>query len=165
MVSREPCEVAITARVRVMVSSSLGSAEHALGEREWQTKMATKKELKRRLEAERDRLRMLLGETMEQALAGSRDDAMEQHSGYSTEEADAGTQTFEQELAVGLENHRRGLLREIEDALERFEDGTYGICDNCNEEIEPARLEALPWAKTCLRCRSKQPGEGSTRAA
>ncbi|MGQ9676278.1 MAG: TraR/DksA family transcriptional regulator [Chloroflexota bacterium] len=121
--------------------------------------MATKRQLKKRLEAERDRLRGLLNETMEQTLAGSRGGPLEEHSGYSQEEADAGTQTFEQELAVGLEIHRRALLREVEDALERMEESTYGICEDCNEKIDPARLEALPWARTCIRCRAKRPGE------
>jgi len=121
--------------------------------------MATKDELKRRLEAERDRLRRELGETMQQALAGSRGDPFEEHHGYDDETADVSTSTFEQELAVGLEIHRRALLREVEDALQRFEDGTYGVCEDCNEEIDPARLEALPWARTCLRCRKTRAGE------
>lgn len=126
--------------------------------------MATKRQLKRRLLAERDRLRRELGETMEQALAGSRG-AFEEHSGYSTEEADVGTQTYEQELAVGLERHRRALLMEIEDALKRMENGTYGICEDCNEKIDPARLEALPWATTCLRCRAKRPSGAGPKVA
>jgi len=44
------------------------------------------------------------------------------------------------------------LLREIDEALERIEDGTYGICLECDEPISPKRLEAVVWARYCVRC-------------
>lgn len=115
--------------------------------------MATREELKRRLEAERDRLRGELGEEMRELVSGRNE--WDEHHGYDTETADHGTETFQMELAVGLDNHRRALLQQVEDALRRMENGTYGHCDNCDQEIDPARLEALPWATTCLRCRRK----------
>lgn len=42
-------------------------------------------------------------------------------------------------------------LAEIRDALVRLDDGTYGVCQTCGEPISPARLEAVPWARNCLR--------------
>jgi DnaK suppressor protein len=46
----------------------------------------------------------------------------------------------------------RSLLHQIEVALERIRDGTYGMCDACGGDIQPRRLEALPWTMCCLRC-------------
>lgn len=47
-------------------------------------------------------------------------------------------------------------LVEVQDALRRIEDGTYGKCVQCGREIEPARLEAIPWARYCLKDQEKQ---------
>jgi DnaK suppressor protein len=44
------------------------------------------------------------------------------------------------------------LLREVEDALHRLDEGTYGKCQGCDEPISPKRLAAIPWAKYCVRC-------------
>ena len=49
-------------------------------------------------------------------------------------------------------NHHRGQLNKIEAALRRIEYGTYGDCAACGREIEPKRLEVIPWSKLCLRC-------------
>ncbi|HEV7968606.1 MAG TPA: TraR/DksA C4-type zinc finger protein [Candidatus Acidoferrales bacterium] len=54
-------------------------------------------------------------------------------------------------LAATLERERR-TLREIESALVRMEKGDYGTCDSCGDDIPKARLEALPWARRCIRC-------------
>jgi DnaK suppressor protein len=64
--------------------------------------------------------------------------------------ADIGSDTWEQELTLGLIEKERGLLREIEDALARIEDRTYGICLATNKPITKARLRAKPWAKYCI---------------
>ena len=47
-------------------------------------------------------------------------------------------------------------LVEVQDALRRIEDGTYGKCIKCGRDIEPARLEAIPWARYCLKDQEKQ---------
>jgi DnaK suppressor protein len=64
--------------------------------------------------------------------------------------ADIGTANYEQEFALGLLDGERKLLREINDALLRIEDGTYGICEGTGKEIAKARLEANPWARYCV---------------
>jgi len=46
-------------------------------------------------------------------------------------------------------------LREIEDALAKLDEGTYGLCESCGSEIAPARLEAMPAARLCITCASK----------
>jgi RNA polymerase-binding protein DksA len=64
--------------------------------------------------------------------------------------ADVGTDNFEQEFTLGLLESERVLLREIEEALERIQLGTYGVCLGTGEPIDKARLRARPWAKYCI---------------
>jgi RNA polymerase-binding protein DksA len=64
--------------------------------------------------------------------------------------ADAGTDSYEQEFALGLMDTERRLLGQIDDALERIEQKTYGTCEATGVPISKARLEAKPWAKYCV---------------
>jgi len=64
--------------------------------------------------------------------------------------ADAGSDNFEQDFTLGLMGNEQGLLREIEEALDRIAKGTYGICVATNKPISKARLQAKPWAKYCI---------------
>jgi RNA polymerase-binding protein DksA len=66
------------------------------------------------------------------------------------------TESFELEKRLTLEKRIREQLAEVEHALQKFEDGTYGLCDNCGQPIDPARLEALPQASLCLNCKTLQ---------
>jgi DnaK suppressor protein len=81
------------------------------------------------------------------ALKKSRLDAAGDLSSMPIHMADIGTDNYEQEFALGLLDSERKLLREINDALQRIEDGTYGICEGTGEPIPRARLEASPWAR------------------
>lgn len=75
--------------------------------------------------------------------------------------ADIGSDTWEQELTLGLIEKERGLLREIEDALDRIQDRTYGVCLATNKPITKARLRAKPWAKYCIEhARKRELGLG-----
>jgi RNA polymerase-binding protein DksA len=65
--------------------------------------------------------------------------------------ADLGTDNYEQEFALGLLDSERKLLHEINDALLRIEDGSYGICEGTGEPIPQARLEANPWARYSVK--------------
>jgi DnaK suppressor protein len=64
--------------------------------------------------------------------------------------ADLGSDTWEQELTLGLIENERGLLREIDEALDRIDKKTYGICIATNKPIGKARLRLKPWAKYCI---------------
>ena len=66
--------------------------------------------------------------------------------------ADLGTDNFDTENTLGLMEGERKLLEEIYDALERIENGTYGICESNGEPIPKARLKAIPWARHCVAC-------------
>jgi DnaK suppressor protein len=56
---------------------------------------------------------------------------------------------------IALDERSRRLLAEIQAALARIDDGTYGDCDVCGEPINPARLDALPMAHRCVRCQTE----------
>ncbi len=72
--------------------------------------------------------------------------------GYKTHPADAGTYAFDQAAEQAMRNNVARTLREVEDALKRFEKGTYGICVNCGQQIDIARLEAIPHTGLCMDC-------------
>lgn len=71
---------------------------------------------------------------------------------YDNHPADLGTEMFMAEQDMNLETFEKLTLREIEDALESIENGTYGKCDICGKEINEDRLELLPHAKICINC-------------
>ena len=58
----------------------------------------------------------------------------------------------ERELAIRNLDRESNLLRDVKLALARIADGSYGVCMHCEEEIRPKRLDAVPWAKYCIRC-------------
>lgn len=64
--------------------------------------------------------------------------------------ADIGSDNYEQEFALGLLDSERKILREIDAALERIKDGSFGLCEGTGNPISLARLEANPWARYCI---------------
>jgi RNA polymerase-binding transcription factor DksA len=72
--------------------------------------------------------------------------------------ADSATETFMRELDGGLEENAEHLLAEIEDALVRIDDGTYGACSTCGRSIGDERLQAVPWARLCIDDKRSQEG-------
>jgi DnaK suppressor protein len=89
-------------------------------------------------------------EIEDEALKKSRLDASGDLSSMPIHMADLGTDNYEQEFALGLMDGERKLLREIDFALERINNGTYGICIGTGQPIPKARLEAQPWARYCV---------------
>ena len=65
------------------------------------------------------------------------------------------TETLELEKRLTMENRIRQELAIIEHTQEKIEQGTYGTCDNCGQPIDPERLEALPQANLCLKCKAQ----------
>lgn len=61
----------------------------------------------------------------------------------------------ERELAIRNLDRESNLLRNVRSALRRIEDGTFGICVHCEEEISPKRLVAVPWAPYCIQCQEQ----------
>lgn len=103
----------------------------------------TKKEVegfKKQLEKMRERLTQHVRKTSEDVKV------LEESKGYSQHQADEGTDDFDQQIAIEVSLKGQGVLREIERALEKIEEGTYGVCDISGEEIPKKRLEAIPYA-------------------
>lgn len=69
---------------------------------------------------------------------------------------DVATATFDREMASTLEDNSTHVLNEIDAALARLDDGTFGTCSGCGNPIGTARLEALPWATLCIEDKRKQ---------
>ncbi|MBK6887595.1 MAG: TraR/DksA family transcriptional regulator [Tetrasphaera sp.] len=76
--------------------------------------------------------------------------------GAGDDQADAGSKTLEREQELSLANNAREMLVQSLRALERLDDGTYGVCENCGNAIGKLRLEAAPRATLCLPCKSKE---------
>ncbi|MCX5769553.1 MAG: TraR/DksA C4-type zinc finger protein [Candidatus Hydrogenedentes bacterium] len=75
--------------------------------------------------------------------------------------AETGTDNFERETALNIATGESQRLREVADALQRIENGTYGVCEGCEEVIPRKRLEVFPAARYCIKCKSKLEKEGS----
>jgi len=104
--------------------------------------------LRRRLETERE---SLLEELKTTALVAER-----RERGPYGEYGELATEIVEVEKGLILEKRVRDQLAEVEHALDKFDQGTYGLCDSCGQPIEPARLEALPHASLCLSCKARR---------
>lgn len=91
-----------------------------------------------------------VNEMKDEALKKSRLDASGDLSSMPIHMADIGTDNYEQEFALGLMDSERKLLNEIDDALQRIENKTYGVCEATGKPIGKARLQAQPWARYCV---------------
>jgi DnaK suppressor protein len=78
------------------------------------------------------------------------------HSAYSFHMADQGTDTMEREKSFFYAQRDGRLLYHIDQALERVENGTYGLCHSCGKPINEQRLEAVPHARLCIQCKSTE---------
>lgn len=101
------------------------------------------------------------------ALAGRRADtgraALEAEPRFSLHMADAATDNFDRDLALGLLSSEHDAVYLIEQALDRIQNGTYGFCELTGKRIEAARLEAIPWARFSLAAEAQLEREGQIR--
>lgn len=102
-------------------------------------------EMRKNLLAERRKLLQKLGiETESAETIGRNLDRADLAQNYSARERDLALAAMEQEH-----------LTQIESALQRLDDGRYGVCIQCGDQIAPARLQILPYASLCMHCRQK----------
>lgn len=101
--------------------------------------------LKKRLGADLSKLE-------EQSLRGAGGQASGNLSNVPLHLADLGTDNFEEELNLALLENQDQILDEVNDALERINEGTFGQCENCEQAIPAGRLKVLPYARYCVRC-------------
>ncbi len=76
-------------------------------------------------------------------------------SGYSLHMADVASDNYEREFNLDLVSNEHKILFQIDEALKRIEDKSYGICLLCNKNITKGRLKAIPYARYCAKCREK----------
>jgi DnaK suppressor protein len=109
-------------------------------------------EVRKELEAEAAGLREDIS-TAESEIAARLGDAV---GDAGDDSADAGAKTFQREHELALTQNARELLTQIERALTRIEDGSYGVCESCGEAIGKARLQAFPRAVLCVSCKQRE---------
>jgi len=91
----------------------------------------------------------------EDTLKKSQKDAAGDISGYTYHMADIATDTYDREFSLSLASNERKVIYEIDDAIKKIEEGTYGVCEECESLIAKTRLKALPYARLCLKCQQK----------
>ena len=90
---------------------------------------------------------------------GSLDEEVEEIAATSDNHlAETATATLGREIDYTLGDNAEQVIAEIDAALKRIEDGTYGTCTNCGREIPVQRLEANPWASLCIDCKRRAEG-------
>lgn len=92
----------------------------------------------------------------EDTLKKSQKDAAGDVSGYTYHMADVASDTYDREFSLGLASNERQSLYELDDALKKIEDGTFGICEECKSLITKTRLEVVPFARLCVKCQEKK---------
>ncbi|MFQ6112767.1 MAG: TraR/DksA family transcriptional regulator [bacterium] len=104
----------------------------------------------------REEILKQLGHLKEKGIAETLKDSSGENSAYSYHMADVGTDNMEREKAFFFATHEGRFLYHIEQALERIEAGTYGLCQECENPISRERLEAVPHARLCITCKSNE---------
>jgi RNA polymerase-binding protein DksA len=90
---------------------------------------------------------------------GSLDEEVEEIAATSDNHlAETATATLGREIDYTLGDNAEQIISEIDAALGRIENGTYGTCVNCGQEIPEGRLEAYPWASLCIDCKRRSEG-------
>lgn len=112
-------------------------------------------ELKKKLVEEKKRLEHEISDIERDNLGQSQSEIVGENS-YENHFADTGTVTFDRERDLSLERNVKDILEQVDRALERIKRGVYGICTRCGNEIDPARLKALPYAELCIACKRKE---------
>jgi DnaK suppressor protein len=102
---------------------------------------------KKRLEERQQVLRKAVSRTEEDGRIAADQDA--------ADIADRATSSYTKEFLFSQSNNDRQLLAMVETALQRIREGEFGECVNCGNEINPKRLEAVPWTRYCIACQEK----------
>lgn len=107
----------------------------------------------------RDRL-LALRARLQGDMTQMADNALNKDRSHSTsmpiDMAELGTDNFDQDLTLSLLGSEKDALEQVEGALKRIEEGTFGLCDECGAKIPKARLAAIPYAALCVQCASEQ---------
>jgi len=115
--------------------------------------MALKKEEIERFKLKLEELRAQLTRMLKGSSAEVK--TPDEAAGYSQHQADQGTDDFDRTITLEVSSREYHVLRQIDRALEKIEDQTYGICDISGEDIPIARLEAVPYATMTVKAQEK----------
>jgi RNA polymerase-binding transcription factor DksA len=108
-------------------------------------------EARQRLDDERARLERVRDTFADEHLHDeSESENLSELSGFDQHQADLGTETFEREKDLSILERVEAELGDVEHALSRLDEGTYGTCEACGKHIEDARLEAMPATRFCV---------------
>lgn len=107
-------------------------------------------EYKQRLEEMRNHFRKAIHDSAEEVKSAS-----SETKGYSQHQADEGTDNFDRTINLEVSSQEYGILRQIERALEKIDEETYGICDISGDEIPKARLDAVPYATMTVKAQEQ----------
>jgi DnaK suppressor protein len=102
---------------------------------------------KKRLEAKQQDLRRTVSRTEQDGRVADSDTAQDI--------ADKAASSYTKEFLFHQSNSERQLLQMVEQALGRLREGEFGSCVNCGNEVNPKRLEAVPWTRYCIDCQEK----------
>lgn len=114
-----------------------------------------RKEVVRRLLEEKEELIQQIDSLKERGLDSTLSYSTGELSVYDNHPADLGDELFERSKDVALKDNAQVLLREVEKALQKIDNGDYGYCSKCGKPIPGERLEAIPWANECIQCQEK----------
>lgn len=79
--------------------------------------------------------------------------------------ADEAANTYARQMLLGMSERERAMLREIDGALDRLDDGSFGTCEDCGDPIGEARLKVVPHATLCVDCKADREGRGPSGSA
>jgi DnaK suppressor protein len=115
----------------------------------------TLRTIREQLSTQREELLGQLHDIEETAFNTSQSDLSGEVS-YDEDFADAGSFTFEREKDLSIAHNVRDLLEKMAKALEKIDEGTYGLCESCGQPIDAARVKALPHVLLCLTCKKAE---------
>ncbi|WP_165219213.1 TraR/DksA family transcriptional regulator [Aquisphaera insulae] len=107
---------------------------------------------RRTLQGLRSRLTGDLSQMTDEALRRNSASGSSNLSNVPLHMADVGTENHDQEFTLGLIQNEQGTLELVNEALERMNQGSFGLCVECGEAIARPRLQALPYTKLCIKC-------------
>jgi RNA polymerase-binding transcription factor len=94
-------------------------------------------------------------EELTRAIARTEEEGRQADDEQTVDLADKAANSYTKEFLFGMTNTDRTILNMIDEALKRINANKYGLCANCQEEMQQKRLEAVPWAKHCVTCQEK----------
>lgn len=121
-------------------------------EKPLRTQLKNLKEYREKLMNVKDDLIQQINGIAKDTLMKSQKELSGDISGYSIHMADMATDNYDREFNLGLVSDERKVLLEIDDAVKRIEEKTYGMCPTCRKPIAKTRLNAIPYAKYCIVC-------------